>query len=191
MNKKVVVAIVVVVIVAILAILMFIGSSNVTLMAGDSCITLPSDYMLDNKGIAYKNDIGIFFVSVSGNSPKDQKELFDAIKSNGKSSGYKNVTTDKVNGFKLYEYEANPDKLKNVSSDRKISGSYETWKTYSPYTPYEDVSDMDVTKFRYIAYVNENTDDISELYIFTNNTNVDLYSGEIAKIIDSIAVVEE
>ena len=103
----------------------------------------------------------------------------------------KKVTTDKVNGFKLYEYMANPDKLKKVSTDKVSSGNYETWKEIDPYTPFEDVTDMDVVSFRYIAYVNKDTKDVSELYIFTNNTDADLYSKDIANIINSISISEE
>ena len=190
MNKKVIIAIVIVIIVAILGVLFLVGSANVTLIAGDTSLTLPNDYVVDEKGIAYNGDIGIMYSPVMGGNASDQDTLFKALKSNGKDAGYKNVTTDNVNGFKLYEYTANPDKLKKVSTDKVQSGDYETWKEYDPYIPYKDVTSMDVVKFRYIAYLNNDKNSLSELYIFTNNTDVDLYSKDMDSIINSIAFVE-
>lgn len=189
MDKKILIGIIVVVIVAILGGLFLLGSSDVPLLAGDNSVTLPSDYILDDKGVAYDGDVGVVFVPVMGGNASAQKDLFDTLKAKGKDAGYKNVTTDKVNGFKLYEFVANPDKLQKISSDKVVSGNYETWKEYEPYIPYKDFTDMDVVKYRYVGYVKG--DSIDELYIFTNNTDVDLYSSEINDIVNSIAVAEK
>ena len=121
----------------------------------------------------------------------DYDELFKTLKSKGSDAGYKNVTVEKLNGYQTYQYGANPDKLKTVSSDKVRSGNYETWKDYTPYTPFKDVSDMDVVAYRYVAFVNKDSGTIDELYIFTNNTNVDLYSKDIDAIINSVAVAQE
>jgi hypothetical protein len=189
MDKKILIGIIAVVVVAILGGLFLIGSSDVTLFAGDNTITLPSDYIIDDKGVAYNGDVGVMFLPVMGGNASAQKELFDTLKSKGSDAGYKNVTTDKVNGFKLYQFVANPDKLQKVSSDRVSSGNYETWKEYEPYIPYKDFTDMKVVKYRYVGYVKG--DSIDELYIFTNNTDVDLYSSDINNIVNSIAVAEK
>ena len=192
MNKKVIIGVVIVIIVAILAAIFLLNPSEVTLVAGDTSVTLPSDYELDqDTGIATKGDIGVLYMPVASSDVKAQKALFDTLKSNGKDAGYKKVKTDTINGFKVYQYSANPDKLKKVSSDKVREGNYETWKEYEPYTPFKDMTKMDVKQFRYTAYVNETSKTISELYIFTNNTDVDLYSSDIESIINSIAVVEK
>ena len=68
------------------------------------------------------------------------------------------------------------------------SGNQYSWKEYEPYVPFKDVSDMKVKNFRYVAFVKD--DKINELYIFTNNTDVDLYSSEFDNIINSIAPLE-
>jgi len=187
MNKKIIIGVIVVIIIAIIGVLFFLGSSNLIIPAGESQITLPSQYTIDDKGIAYNGDIGIYFTSVVGSSPKDQIKFFNTIKSNGKDAGYKNVTTKKIKGYKTYQYSANPKELKEVSSDRQASGNYETWKEYKPYTPFTDITDMDVVSFRCIEYVNKDSKDICDLYIFTNNTDVDLYSPDMQKIVNSIA----
>jgi hypothetical protein len=51
------------------------------------------------------------------------------------------------------------------------------------------MTNMDVAKYRYVGYVKDNK--ISELIIFTNNTNVDLYSDEINGIVNSISIAEK
>lgn len=189
MNKKILIGVIVVVIVAILGVLYMVGSSDLTLVAGDDVVTLPSEYMLDDKGIAYKDDVGVLFAPVMSGNASAEKELFDALKSNGKDAGYKKIKTDEINGFKVYEFSAAPDKLKTVSSDRVSSGDYEYWHDYAPYKPYEGMTNMDVAKYRYVGYVKDNK--ISELIIFTNNTNVDLYSDEINGIVNSISIAEK
>ena len=188
MNKKAIIAIVVVIIVAILGVLMFLGNGNTVLSTIDASVTLPNNYTLDENGVATCGDVGVYFTSVSGGSKDAMDELFGALKSNGKDAGYKKVKTDKVNGYKTYLYSANPKNLKNVSTDRVYSGNQYSWKEYEPYTPYKDVTDMKVKNFRYVAFVKD--DKIDELYIFTNNTDVDLYSPEFEKIINSIAPLE-
>ena len=188
MNKKAIIAIVAVVIVAILGILFFIGSGDTVLQTMDATVTLPNNYTLDDKGVATCGDVGVFFTSVTGGSKAAQDELFKALESNGNDAGYKKVKTGKVNGYKTYQYSANPKNLKNVSTDRVYSGNQYSWKEYAPYTPFEDLSDMKVQKFRYVAFVKD--DKIDELYIFTNNTDVDLYSPEFENIINSIAPLE-
>ena len=43
MNKKILIGVIVVVIVAILGVLYMVGSSDLTLVAGDDVVTLPSE----------------------------------------------------------------------------------------------------------------------------------------------------
>ena len=188
MNKKVIIAIVVVIIVAILGVLMFLGNGNTVLSTTDASVTLPNNYTLDNKGVAYCGDVGVYFTSVTGGSKEAQDELFKALESNGKDAGYNKVKTDNVNGYKTYQYSANPKNLKNISTDKVYYGNQYSWKEYEPYVPFKDVSDMKVKNFRYVAFVKD--DKINELYIFTNNTDVDLYSSEFDNIINSIAPLE-
>lgn len=189
MDKKAIIAIVVVVIIAILGVLLFLGGSGETVLSTvDASVTLPNNYTVDENGVAYAGDVGVYFTSVSGGSKKDQDELFDALKANGKDSGYKKVKTDKVNGYKTYQFSANPDKLKKVSTEREYSGNQYSWKEFEPITPFKDISDMKVKNYRYVAFVKD--DKIDELYIFTNNTDVDLYSSEFDNMINSIAPLE-
>ena len=188
MNKKIIIAAVAIIIVAILGVFLFLGTTDITLASMDASITVPNNYTVDENGIAYSDDVGIYFTSVTGDSKKAKDELFETLKSNGKDSGYKKVKTDEINGYNIYEYSANPDKLKKVSSDREYHGNEYSWTDYEPYTPYKDVSDMDVKNFRYVAYVKD--DKVNELIIFTNNTDIDLYSTEFANIINSIAPLE-
>ena len=189
MDKKVIIAIIAVILVAIIGAVLFLGSSETTLYAGDNYITLPSDYLVDENGVAYNNDTGVVFIPVVGGNASDQKMIFDTLKAKGKDAGYNNVTTTKINGYDVYEFSADPNKLKTVTTDKVISGNYETWKEISPYLPYKDLTDMDVVKYRYVGYIKDNK--TNELYIFTNNTKTDLYSSDIEKIINSIAVAEE
>lgn len=188
MKKKIIIAVVAIIIVAVLGVLLFLGNVDINLTSMDASITIPNNYTVDENGVAYSGDIGIYFTSITGGSKKAQDELFKTLKANGKDYGYKKVKTDEVNGYELYEFSANPDKLKKVSSDKEYHGNEYKWMEYDPYKPFEDVSDMDVKNFRYVAY--EKDDKINELIIFTNNTDIDLYSTEFANIINSIAPLE-
>ena len=189
MNKKVIIGIVIVVIIAIVAGLFLFNSADLTLVAGDAQVTVPGNSTVDKDGVAHYGDIGITFTPIVGLNESSMKEMFDAFKSNGADAGYCNVTTGEVNGYKTYEFNADPTKLKTVSSDKVASGDYETWNEYDPYIPYKGITDMKVVKFRYIGFVKDGS--IKELCIFTNNTGADLYSSDMANIINSISAAEK
>lgn len=186
MDKKIIIGVVIVIVVAILGAYFWFSTPDHGLVGGDCSVILPSDYTVEDNGFSHKGDIGIYFVPINGTDGKKQKEYFDAYKTYGKDCGYQNVSSSKINGFKVYEYSANPDELKNITTDTEIEGNYEVSHVISTYTPYKDVTDMDVVKFRYVSYVDKN-DKLYELYILTNNTDADLHSGEISKIINSIS----
>ncbi|WP_405267527.1 hypothetical protein [Methanobrevibacter sp.] len=190
-KMKIILAVVAVIIIAILGVFLFLSNSDVTLSGLDSQVTLPNNYTLDDKGVATLGDVGIYYTGIQGGDTNSVDDFYKALKSNGKDSGYQNITTDKINGFKVYEFAANPKELKNVSSDREYSGNQYSWTEYPPYIPYKGMTDMDVDHFRYIGFINPNTKTLSELTIFTNNSDVNLYSKDIDAIINSIAPIAE
>ena len=89
MNKKAIIAIIAVIFIAIIGAILFLGSADLTLVAGDNSATLPSDYLIDEKGIAYNDDTGIAFIPVIGTNAPGQKMVFDTLKAKGNDEGYK------------------------------------------------------------------------------------------------------
>ncbi len=185
MNKKSILTIILVVIIVVVGLFFFLDVGGKELNSMDSSISIPNSYFINDQGIAYSDNIGIFFIGVT-NSKNFLDDYFEALKVNGKSSGYKNITTEEVNGYKLYEYNGNIKELKNVSSIKTNNGNYLEWKEYEPDTSFINYTNMNVVKFRQITYFNEKTDSLNQLFIFTNDTNVDLYSDKLNNIAHSI-----
>lgn len=180
---------VVIVIIAVAIIGFYLSTAEVTLAADDAQITLPSNYTVKDKIIASSGDTNISFVPQKGtSSDKDfENKFFGAIKSNGKAAGYKNVTNKTINGYTVHEFAANPNKLKNVSTDHKDTSEGVAWTTYPP----ETVAYFDdpVDHFRNVNYIKG--DNVYTLKIYTSNPDTNLYTPEIEKIINSIAPVEK
>lgn len=189
MEKKVKIIIGVVVVILALLIAGFLFLSNVepTMLGDDSQITLPSNYTIDEKGVATAGNTSVMFTPVIDGSKDSEVEWYNAVKSNGKEAGYENITSSKVNGYKLYEFAGNPDKLKNVSTDKVTTGSTTTWKTFEPYLPFG--SDADVDHYRMISMVKG--DKVHYLTFFTNDPDTSLYTPEIDGIINSIGPIQE
>ena len=88
MNKKIIIGVVIVVIAAVIAGIFLLGSSDLTLYAGDTYITVPGNYTLDDKGIAYGGDVGFYFSAVAGANTSEYKMISDTLKSKGSDAGY-------------------------------------------------------------------------------------------------------
>lgn len=191
MNKKILVGIIVVII-AIVGVFIYLGSSDVILESTNAQVTLPSDYTInsDSNDIAVRDNVGVGFTAGSIDK-SDLDKLWKTLKSNGKSAGYEHVQISEINGFKVYEFGANPDKLKKVSSDKEYGSTTYTWMEYKPLTPaFEEMTTMDVVYFRDVLFFNKLTGRVSELVIFTDDSNIDLYSAEFQNIVESISVLE-
>lgn len=185
MDKKTILSIVIITVVVIIGLFLFLGMNGEMLCTYDSSINIPSSYTIDDNGIAYSGDVAIIFITCT-NSKEYFDQFFDALKVNGDAAGYKNITIEEINGYKLYQYSANTKELKNVSSTKWDEGDYISWHEYGPDTSIFRTINMNVTKFRQVAYLNKNTGFINQLFIVTNNTNVDLYSNELNDIVHSI-----
>ena len=185
-KGKIIIGVIVVIIAIIAAGALILSNSDVTLMANDATITLPSKYTIDDKGVASSDNVSVLFTPVSGGSAAQEKAFFQAIKDNGKDAGYKNISKTKINGYTVYDYSANPDKLKNVSSNKEYSGDTTSWMTYTPYLAYDGVTTMDVDHFRMVSYMKD--DNVYYLTFFTDNPDTSLYSSEIDQIINSFTV---
>ena len=157
-------------------------------MEGDgSQITVPSNYTLDDKKlVASCGDINITFTPQKSSDDKFESEFFDAIKTNGKASGYENVTNKTVNGYTVHDFAAHTNKLKNVTVSTEVEGSDEAWIEFPPEiaAPFDDPVDH----FRSVTFIKDGKE--HKLVIFTNNATADLYTPEIEGIIDSIAPIE-
>ena len=191
MNKKILVGIIVVII-AIVGVFIYLGSSDVILESTNAQVTLPSDYTInsDSNDIAVRDNVGVGFTAGSIDK-SDLDKLWKTLKSNGKSAGYEHVQISEINGFKVYEFGANPDKLKKVSSDKEYGSTTYTWMEYKPLIPaFEEMTTMDVVYFRDVLFFNKLTGRVSELVIFTDDSNIDLYSAEFQNIVESISVLE-
>lgn len=191
MNKKILVGIIVVII-AIVGVFIYLGSSDVILESTNAQVTLPSDYTInsDSNDIAVRDNVGVGFTAGSIDK-SDLDKLWKTLKSNGKSAGYEHVQISEINGFKVYEFGANPDKLKKVSSDKEYGSTTYTWTEYKPLIPaFEEMTTMDVVYFRDVLFFNKLTGRVSELVIFTDDSNIDLYSAEFQNIVESISVLE-
>lgn len=189
-KGKIIIGIAVVILALIIAGVLFLNSMDVTLLAGDSQITLPNNYSIDDKGVASCGDINVLYTAVSGGSPENELQFQKAIVSNGKEAGYENITNKTINGYTVYDYAGHPDKLKNVSTDKEYSSDgSSSWSTFSPYFAYDGVTSLDVDHYRMLSFVKG--DKISYLTFFTDNPDASLYTPEIENAINSIADVEK
>lgn len=189
-KGKIIIGVVVAILVIVIAGVLFLANMDVTLMSDNAQVTLPNNYSVDEKGVANCEDTNIIFTPVLGVSGDSEKNIYKAIKANGKEAGYKNITNKTINGFEVFDFAAFPDKLKNVSSDREYSsdGSY-SWETYVPNYPYEGSTSLNVDHYRLVSFIKD--DKVNYLTIFTDNPNTSLYTPEIENIINSIADVEQ
>ncbi|WP_295113941.1 hypothetical protein [uncultured Methanobrevibacter sp.] len=164
----------------------FLGGDK-HLIAEDSQVTVPGNYTVDDKGILASSDtINMTFSVFKNSDDKFETKFFNAVKSDGKSAGYENITNKTVNGYTIHEFAANPKNLKNLTAETQVEGSDEAWITFPPEiaAPF----DNPVDHFRSVTYLKDGKE--VKLVIFTGNATVDLYSSEINGIIDSIAPVE-
>lgn len=189
-KGKIIIGVVIVIIVIIIAGVLFLANSDVILRSDSVQVTLPSNYTIDDKGVAVCEDTNILLTPVFGVTGDSEKDIYKTIKANGKEAGYKNITNKTINGFDVFEFAANPDKLKNVSSDREYSsdGSY-SWETYAPNYPYEGTTSLNVDHYRLVSFIKG--DKVNYLTIFTDNPNTSLYTPEIENIINSISDIEQ
>ena len=186
-KTKIIIGVVVAILVILIAGFLLLSNAEVTLIGDGSQVTLPSNYTLDEMGVATAGNTSVMFSPVIDADKDSEAEWFSAIKSNGADAGYKNITSSKVNGYKTYEFAGNPDKLKNVSTDQVTSGSTTTWKTFEPYLPFG--SDVDVDHYRMVSFTKDGK--VHYLTFFTNDPDTSLYTPEIDTIINSIAPVEQ
>ena len=160
----------------------FLGGEK-QLVGEGSQVTVPSNYTVDDKKIAAScNDINITLTPQKSSDDKFEKKFFSAVKSNGKSAGYENVTNETVNGYTLHEFAAKTAKLKNLTASTEVAGSDEAWITFPPEiaAPFDDPVDH----FRAVTYIKDGKE--HKLVIFTNNSATNLYTPEIDGIINSI-----
>ena len=157
-------------------------------LQGDDCqIKIPSNFTIDDKNfVAVRDDMNITFTPIIGADDASENQFFSAIKVNGKEAGYENVSNKTVNGYTVHEFAAHPDKLKNVSTPKEYSGNEERWTEYSPVAV--SLFDDSVDHFRSITFMKDGKQHI--LYIFTNSSDVNLYTPEVEGIIDSIGPIE-
>ena len=156
-------------------------------LQGDDCqIKIPSNFTIDDKLVAVRDDMNITLTPIIGADDAAQNQFFNAIKVNGKDAGYENVTNKTVNGYTVQEFAAHPDKLKNVSTPKEYTGNEERWTEYSPVSVLPNSDNVD--HFRAITYMKDGKQHI--LYIFTNSSDVNLYTPEVEGIIDSIGPIE-
>ena len=96
-NKKILLAIVAFIILAILGLLLLIGSTDITMEGTGAYVTVPNDYELNtDSGVASKGDVNIFFTGLLDGT-QSTTDFYKAISTNGKASGYENITEDKIN----------------------------------------------------------------------------------------------
>ena len=157
-------------------------------LQGEDCqVKIPSNFTIDDKLVAVRDDMNITFTPVMGMDDGSENQFFTAIKVNGKEAGYENVTNKTVNGYTVHDFAAHPDKLKNVSTPRVTEGNEETWWTFSPLSVAPTADNVD--HFRSISYMKDGKQ--YKLYIFTNSSDVNLYTPEVEDIIDSIGPIEK
>ena len=186
-RTKIIIGVVVAILAILIAGILILANTDITMVGNDAQITVPSNYLLDDNGVATDGNTSIMFTGIMDGNKDNEAEWYAALKSNGKDSGYKNITSSKVNGYKTYEFAGNPDKLKNFSSDKVTSGNLVTWKTFEPYLPFGSSADVD--HYRMISFVKGDT--VNYLTFYTNDPDTSLYTPEIESIINSIGPVEE
>lgn len=187
MDKKII-AIIAVAIVAVVGIGLFVlGSGDITLEALDASVTLPNNFTVDDRGVASAGDVKVELVG-SNDAPDMLTSFMDAVAKRGADAGYKDYKNGTIGNFTFYEFTANPKELKNISTDRQTTSEGETWTEYPPQMVLGILGDTsNVEKIREVAFVNTQDNKITTLLIYTNNTNVDLHTPEIDKIVNSIA----
>ena len=153
-------------------------------LVGDGAqVKVPSNYTVDDKKIAAScKDINITLTPQKSSDDKLEKEFFGAVKSNGKSAGYENVTNKTVNGYTLHEFAAKTAKLKKLTASTEVPGSDAAWITFPPEiaAPFDD----HVDHFRSVTFLKDGKE--HKLIILTTNPDTNLYTPEIDGIIDSI-----
>lgn len=186
-NMKIIlIAVVAVILLALVGGYLLFTNTDITLVGMGSEVTVPAYYELDEaKALATNDDVIILFNGIMG-SVNETTEFYKAISANGNASGYKNVTEDTINAYKVYEYEADPHNLTLVKY-----GSSTQWYEYPP----EDIIDgsgskIDTNHYRKIYYISPNNSVANELTIIAKNPNADLHSKEIEDIIHSIKATE-
>lgn len=186
MNKKII-AIIAVAIVAVVGIGLFVlGSGDITLEALDASVKLPNNFTVDDRGVASAGDIKVQLIG-SSDSPDILTSFMGTVAKKGADAGYKDYKNGTIGNFTFYEFTAIPKELKNISTDRQSTSEGETWTEYPPQMVLGMLGDTsNVEKVREVVFVNTKNNQITTLLIYTNNTNVDLHTPEIDKIVNSI-----
>lgn len=188
MEKKmaIILAVIILIIVALVGVFLFISNSDVTLEGTDSKVTVPKDFVLEENGaLATKDNVSVMFVGIIGQT-NESTTFYNAIKTNGNASGYENISENTINGYKVYEYAAKPENLKTVKY-----GSSTEWIEYPPINLTDgNGKKIDADHYRKVYYVSPNNSSVNELTIIAKSPDVDLYSEEINKIVDSISLKE-
>lgn len=180
-KMKVILAIVIVVIIAAAGVFFYLSTRDVTLEGTGAQVTLPNSFKLDNKGYASNGTVKVMMSGILGET-NISTTFLNAIKASGNVSGYQNYTEKDINGYKAVEFAANPKDLKTLKS-----GSSTEWIEFPP-EPIVDASGANVScdHLREVNYVGPNNSTINKLVIYTDDPNVNLYTPEINKIVDSI-----
>ena len=186
-KMKIIIGVVVVILAILIAGFLLLSNADTTIIGNDAQITMPSNYTLDEMGVATAGNTSVMFTPVIDGDKSSESEWYNALKSNGKDAGYENVTSSKVNGYTVYEYAGHPDKLKNVSTDHVTTGSTTTWKTFEPYFPFGSTADVD--HYRMLSFTKG--DKVNYLTFFTADPDTSLYTSEIDEIINSVGPVEQ
>lgn len=187
--KKIILAVVVIVILAILGGLYYISTSDVELQSGaGASITLTKNFTLDEKSpqLASDGKVEIMSYGLMDNT-QTVMDTFKAIKENGNASGYKNYSEDTINGFKVYEYAANPKDLKVLKY-----GSSTEWTEYPPINlTYPAGSKVDCDHYRVVTFVSPNNATMNQIVLIAKDANTDLYTPEINEMLRTIKVTEQ
>lgn len=185
-NMKIIIAVVVVILLALVAAFAMFSNSDQYLLGTGADLTVPSTFELDqDKLTASNDDVILIFNGILGNT-NEVSDFYKAISENGKSAGYQNISEDTINGFKVYEYEADPHNLTTLKY-----GSSTKWIEYEPTNLTDGTgSKIDTTHFRKVYYISPNNSVANELTIIAKNPGADLHSKEIEDIIHSIKVSE-
>ena len=190
MDKKTILIILGVIVA--LAVIIFIGlialgSSEFTMEGDAAQVTVPGNYTYDDKAfVASSQDgVNITITPIQGTTNDMLLKFYGAVRDNGKDSGYENVSNKTINGYNVYEYAGHPDQLKNVSTNREVSGNYESWTEYPPEAA--AVFTTPVDHFRAVIF--EKDGKINQMNIYTDNSSTNLYTPEIDAIINSIAPI--
>lgn len=186
-KGKIIIAVVAVILVILVGGYLYLTSMPITLQGFEAEVKVPSNYSLDDKGVATAGNTSVIFTGVTSSDKSLEDNIFKAIQQNGKEAGYKNVSKSNVNGFKVYEYAAFPDKLKNVSTNEVETSEGTSWMTFEPYKPFGNTTA--IHHYRMLTYQKDGN--INYLTFYTNDPNTSLYTSEIDTIINSIAPIQK